>query len=108
MSISPVQVATGSAATLTWASYGTTGCTASGDWSGAQLTSGTLIITPPAVGTLTYTLVCTGANGTGPPATATLTVASAAGHHGGGPMDVTTLAVLVLLVLFAVRPRPLK
>ena len=105
LSISATQIAAGSTATLTWASYGTSACTASGSWSGAQTTSGTLVITPSAAGTLTYSLACTGASGTGPTATVTLAVQSAAGHHGGGAMDLATLALLaVLLLLRAIWP----
>ena len=98
-SIAPTQIAAGSSATLTWASYGTSSCTASGDWSGAQSTSGSITVTPAAAGTLSYSLVCTGANGTGPAANVTLTVQSAAGHHGGGGLDGATLALLAMLWL---------
>jgi len=110
LSISPTQIATGSTATLTWASYGTSGCTASGSWSGAQATSGTLAITPSAAGTLTYSLACTGTSGTGATATVTLSVQSAAGHHGGGALDPATLALLcVLLLMRAIWPwRPAR
>jgi hypothetical protein len=99
-SIAPTQIAAGSTATLTWASFGTSSCTASGDWSGVQSTSGSTTVTPAAAGTLSYSLVCTGANGTGPAATVTLTVQSAAGHHGGGGLDGATLALLAMLWLF--------
>ena len=102
LSISATQLAAGSTATLTWASYGTSACTASGSWSGAQATSGTLAITPSAAGTLTYALACTGTSGTGPTATVTLSVQSAAGHHGGGAMDRATLALLALLLVRAI------
>ena len=101
LSIAPTQIAAGSSATLTWASYGTSSCTASGDWSGAQSTSGSITVTPAAAGTLSYSLVCTGANGTGPAANVTLTVQSAAGHHGGGGFDGATLALLAMLWLFS-------
>jgi hypothetical protein len=99
LSVSPTQIAVGSTATLTWASYGTSGCTAAGSWSGAQATSGTLALTPAAAGTLTYSLVCTGAGGSGPTATVTLSVQSAAGHHGGGALDLATLALLGMVLL---------
>jgi Subtilase family len=105
LSITPAEVTVGSPATLTWASYGTTGCTASGSWSGAQASSGTVTVTPAAVGTLTYTLACTGTSGTGPAASVTLMVESAAGHHGGGLIDGATLALLLMLLLLAVRAR---
>lgn len=99
LSVSPTEIAAGSTATLTWASYGTTGCTASGSWSGAQASSGTLDITPTSTGTLTYSLACAGASGAGPATSVTLSVQSAAGHHGGGALDATTLALLAMLLL---------
>lgn len=106
LSFSATTVATGSSATLTWASYGTTSCTASGDWSGTQATSGTLTVTPSAVGTLSYSLACTGSAGTGATTTATLNVQAAAGHHGGGAFDAATLWVLLTLLLLATWPLP--
>ncbi|HEX3838158.1 MAG TPA: S8 family serine peptidase [Steroidobacteraceae bacterium] len=99
LSIAPTEIVAGSAATLSWASYATRSCTATGDWNGAQATSGTVQVMPTAAGTLSYSLTCTGANGTGTAATVTLTVQSAAGHHGGGALDGTTLAVLLLLLV---------
>ena len=99
LAVSAAQLTVGSTATLTWASYGTTGCTASGSWSGAQATAGTLSITPSAPGTLSYSLACTGIGGTGATSTVTLTVQSAAGHHGGGALDPATLALLAGLLL---------
>ncbi len=99
LSISPTQIAAGSTATLTWASYGTSSCTASGDWSGTQSSAGSTTVTPTGVGALSYSLACTGANGTGPTASVTLDVQSAAGHHGGGGLDGLTLAVVVLELL---------
>ncbi len=99
LSLSATQIIAGSSATLTWASYGTSGCTASGDWNGAQLTSGSTTITPTAAGTLSYSLACTGANGAGAATTVTLAVQSAAGHHGGGALDGATLVLLVSLLL---------
>jgi subtilisin family serine protease len=98
LTIAPSEVIAGSAATLSWASYATRSCMAAGDWNGTQATAGSMQVTPTAPGTLSYSLTCTGANGTGTAATVTLTVQSAAGHHGGGALDVTTLALLLLLV----------
>jgi len=99
LSISPTEVTVGAPAMLTWSSYGTTGCTASGAWSGAEAASGTFAVTPTATGTLSYTLACTTAGATGPSATVTLSVQAAAGHHGGGAVDRVTLVLLLLLVL---------
>ncbi len=59
IAVQPATITLGQSATLTWSTNGT-GCTASGAWSGAQAASGTLVVTPSAVGTQTYTLVCRG------------------------------------------------
>ncbi len=98
LAISPTQITAGSSATLTWASYETSGCTASGAWSGAQPVAGSTTVMPTTEGSQSYSLVCTGANGTGPAATVTLTVQAAAGHHGGGQTDGATLALLLVLL----------
>jgi len=104
LSLSAPQILLGAQATLSWASYATSTCTASGDWSGTQATSGSLQLTPTATGALSYSLACTGPNGTGTTATVTLTVQAAAGHHGGGGLDVTTLALLLALLLMTTWP----
>ncbi len=107
-SISPTQVSAGSPATLTWTAYGASSCMASGDWSGAQATSGTMTVTPTAAGTFTYSLQCIGSGGTGGAATVTLLVQSAAGHHGGGALDGASLALLLgALLLVRMRMGPL-
>jgi hypothetical protein len=98
LAIAPAQITAGSSATLTWASYGTSSCTASGAWSGAQPVAGSTTVTPTTAGSQSYSLVCTGANGTGPMSTVTLSVQAAAGHHGGGQSDGATLALLLLLL----------
>jgi hypothetical protein len=74
LSLSSSSINVGQSATLAWSSINTTGCTASGSWSGAQATSGTLSLTPTAAGTSTYTLVCANAVGTSSASSATLTV----------------------------------
>jgi subtilisin family serine protease len=96
LSLSASEITVGAAATLSWASYATSSCTASGDWSGTQATSGSVQLTPTAAGTLSYSLACTAASGIGTTSTVTLTVQAAAGHHGGGGLDVTSLALLLL------------
>jgi hypothetical protein len=101
LSLSATEIVAGGAATLTWASYATSSCTASGDWSGTQASSGSLQLTPTAAGALSYSLACTGPTGTGTTSTVTLTVAAAAGHHGGGGVDITTLALLLATTWFA-------
>ena len=99
LSISPSEVTAGSSATLTWAAYGADSCTASGDWSGTQATSGTLTLTPATAGTFSYSLQCIGSGGTGAASTVTLSVQAAAGHHGGGGLDAATLGLLLGLLL---------
>jgi hypothetical protein len=96
LSLSVPSIALGLTATLTWTSASATGCTASAsgsgtsvNWSGPQAPSGSLILTPTAAGTQTYTLTCANSVGTSasssailpvtsgtPPATPTLTLGS--------------------------------
>jgi uncharacterized protein (TIGR03118 family) len=72
--VQPGTITLGQSATVTWTTNGT-GCTASGAWTGAQAASGTLTVTPTAVGTETYTLACTGgAYGQSASQSATLTI----------------------------------
>ncbi len=61
LSVAPTNVVFGQSATLTWSSTNTSGCTASGAWSGGQGASGTSVLTPTAVGSLTFTLTCSAA-----------------------------------------------
>jgi hypothetical protein len=88
-------ITAGATTTLTWSSINTTGCTASGAWTGSQATSGSATITAPmTTGTVAYTLACTNAIGTAS-STANLTVtAPASGGGGGGAMDEIALLVL--------------
>jgi uncharacterized protein (TIGR03118 family) len=79
-------IALGQSATLTWSSTGATSCTASGAWSGAEPTGGTMTVTPTAAGSDTYTLTCAGTSGSTPMA-ATLTVTGAI----NGPYSITDL-----------------
>src|SRR5258707_223446 len=60
----------GQTLTLTWSSTNATSCTASAspsesDWSGTHATSGSQSVTPASIGTINYTLMCTGAGGSG-------------------------------------------
>jgi hypothetical protein len=99
ISLSPSSLTVGSSATLTWNAINSSGCTASGSWSGSQSASGTQTVTPAAAGTDTYTLTCTGANGS-VSSSATLTVtASSSGGHGGGALDLITLLSLGAILL---------
>ena len=77
LTVDPTEVTLGQSATLTWSTNGA-GCTASGDWSGAQDASGTLTVTPDTAGAHTYSLVCTGGSyGNSNMVSATLTVDAA-------------------------------
>jgi len=102
ISVSPTSLTVGGSATLSWTAINTSGCTASGAWSGSQANSGTQSVTPSAPGTDTYTLTCMGANGS-VSSSAMLTVNAASsggsGGHGGGAFDVGTLLSLGIAVL---------
>jgi subtilisin family serine protease len=88
-------VTLGDSTTLSWSSINTTACTASGAWSGARATNGSLTLTPTAPGTLTYTLACSNAQASSSAASVTLTVsATPSSHGGGGGFDSMTLLVL--------------
>ena len=77
VSVQPTSITLGQSATLSWSTNGST-CTASGAWSGTKGASGTQSVTPTAVGTYTYTLVCSGgAYGGSTSQSATLTVTAA-------------------------------
>jgi uncharacterized protein (TIGR03118 family) len=76
LSVAPTSIVLGQSATLTWSSTNGSSCTASGAWSGNQAASGTSVQTPTAVGPLTFTLTCTGANAGSAAKSASLTVAA--------------------------------
>ena len=65
ISVSQTTITAGQSATLTWSSTNATSCTASGAWSGHEGTSGSQSVTPMAAGTQTYSLNCTGPEGSG-------------------------------------------
>ena len=52
----------GDSVTLTWSSTNATSCTASGGWSGSVDTSGTQLISASTLGTLNFSIVCSGSN----------------------------------------------
>lgn len=58
ISVSPTAITLGQSATVTWTSNAP--CTASGSWSGTKPASGSEMVTPAAIGTFTYTLICSG------------------------------------------------
>jgi hypothetical protein len=104
IAVAPTSITVGQSATLTWSSTNATSCTASNAWTGSEAVSGTMSETPTAAGSLSYVLTCTGAGGTAN-ATATLSVAAAAGKSGGGAMGLWELAALSLLAVAAYRRR---
>jgi subtilisin family serine protease len=98
LTLGSTSIAVGASTTLTWTSSNNQGCTASGTWTGAQASNGQLPISPAAVGSQTYTLMCTNVAGTSQADSVTLTVTAAAasggGGHGGGAVDVELLLAL--------------
>jgi len=61
----------GQPVTVSWTSSYATSCTASAspsesDWSGSEVANGSQSVKPPSEGTVTYTIVCTGAGGSAP------------------------------------------
>ncbi|MEP6546598.1 MAG: S8 family serine peptidase [Gammaproteobacteria bacterium] len=114
LALASSSIVVGSSAKITWSSVNATGCTASGSWSGALAASGSQAVTPTAAGTDTYTLICANATGVSAASAVNLTVsaasAAAAGHSGGGGLDMLALFGLTGLGLarfFRLRPRVL-
>jgi hypothetical protein len=64
LTLAPANINTAQTTVLSWSSANATGCTASGAWSGAKASSGSVTITPAAAGNFTYSLACTGEGGT--------------------------------------------
>jgi uncharacterized repeat protein (TIGR03803 family) len=109
-SVSATDIAYGASATLNWSSPTATTCAAGGAWSDTIGISGSLAVTPTAVGIYTYTLTCTDGAGVVRTATAALQVnapalqpVDAGGSGGGG-----ALSVPALLMLGALRLRKKK
>ncbi len=101
LSVSPTSISVGESATLTWSSISTTGCTASGSWTGAEDVSGSLQVTPTAAGTDTYTLMCSGPAGSASSSvklTVTQSATGSGGGGGGGGGGLDTVTLLALLV----------
>jgi subtilisin family serine protease len=96
LTLASSSITVGSSTTLTWSSANNQGCTASGSWSGAQASTGSQTFTPTAVGTDTYTLLCTNHLGASPATSVTLSVkAASSGGGGGGALGVATLLGLL-------------
>jgi hypothetical protein len=101
LTLSAASVAVGGSSTLTWSSVNATSCAASGSWSGAQATSGSMPEMPATAGSYTYSLTCSNAAGASPASSVTLTVTAPpppAKSGGGGAFDVLTLLGLAGLV----------
>jgi hypothetical protein len=105
LTLASTSIVVGTSTTLTWSSANTTGCTASGSWSGALASNGSQTLTPTAAGSDTYSLACANAAGTSPSTSAILTVTAAASSHGGGEIGVPTLLGLAALRLMRRRKR---
>jgi hypothetical protein len=108
LTLASSSITMGSSTTLTWSSANNQGCTASGSWSGAQASTGSQTFTPTAVGTDTYTLLCTNNLGASPTTSVTLSVNAAApaassGGGGGGALGVATLLGLLGIWTESVR-----
>jgi uncharacterized repeat protein (TIGR03803 family) len=105
-SVSTAAIAFGGSAALTWSSPTATTCISGGAWIDSIGTSGTLSVTPAAVGIYTYMLTCTDGAGVLRTATAALQVNSpalqpvdAGGSGGGGALSIPALLLLGALAL---------
>ncbi len=108
LSLASTSIVMGSSTTITWSSVNTTGCTASGSWSGALASNGTQMVNPTTVGSDIYTLVCSNNAGTSPATSVTLSVTAAApppssGGGGGGALGLSTLLGLFALCVARAR-----
>ncbi len=63
LAANPTNIIFGQSTMLTWSSMNSSGCTASGDWSGAKSTNGLESQTPTSTGQKSYNLVCAGTAG---------------------------------------------
>jgi len=103
LAIAPTTITAGSSATLTWNSVNTTGCSATGSWSGTQATSGSQMVTPTTTGSQMYTLACGNGAGTSAATSVNLMVQAAppssGGKGGGGALGEWTLLALAGLGL---------
>jgi uncharacterized protein (TIGR03118 family) len=77
VTVNPTSITQGQSATLAWSATSGTTCTASGAWSGAQNSTGTLTVTPTAAGSSVFTLNCSSGAYASGSASATLTVKGA-------------------------------
>ncbi|GJJ04527.1 hypothetical protein RugamoR64_50650 [Duganella rhizosphaerae] len=63
LTLAPASITTAQTSTLSWSSANASSCTASGAWSGARATSGSISVVPNAAGNFVYTLSCSGDGG---------------------------------------------
>jgi hypothetical protein len=109
LSLASTSIAVGSSTTLTWSSVNTTGCTASGSWSGALASNGTQTVNPSTVGSDMYTIACSNVAGTSPATSVTLSVTTvatqppASSGGGGGALGLSTLLGLLALCVAQAR-----
>jgi hypothetical protein len=99
LALTSSSIVTGSSTTITWSSANTTGCTASGAWTGALASNGSQTVAPTAVGSDTYTLVCSNGAGASPSTSVALSVTAAASSGGGGGGGGGSLQLTMLLGL---------
>jgi uncharacterized protein (TIGR03118 family) len=60
LTASPTTLTLFQSTTLSWTASAGTSCTASGGWAGTKAPTGSETVTPDAIGSVTYTLVCSG------------------------------------------------
>jgi hypothetical protein len=107
LTLAASSIVVGSSTTITWSSANNQGCTASGSWTGAMASTGTQTVTPTAVGTDTYTLLCANVVGASPATSVTLSVTAApppaTGGGGGGGVGLATLIGLLAMCVERTR-----
>jgi hypothetical protein len=95
LNLSASTINVGATSTLSWSATNATGCSASGAWSGSQGLSNSLMVSPNAAGSYTYSLTCTNADGyTKAMQMLTVLASSVGGGGGGGALDLAALLVV--------------
>ena len=79
LSVSPPSISEGESATLTWGTTDADSCVASGAWSGAKATSGSVSVSPAA--TSNYILSCNGTGGSTSDSVSVTVTAAAPAHN---------------------------
>lgn len=103
---SAVAVPVGGTVTLTWSSQNSTGCTASGGWSGMQPVSG-MATSPAITSATTFTLTCSGVGGSTAQSVKVAVAATppSSGGGGGGTLDADVLSLLAGMSLLRLLSR---